>query len=157
MLPQPTHAREVVLELRELDLELALGGDRVLREDVEDELRAVDDARLQCVLQPSLLRGSELAVHDQHLGACFCVRGLQLLELALADVRAGVRRGTVLNELADGVDPRRPGQRVELGELRRFLGREQTRDREPALRLCAGQRIGLVFRHDDIMEERQSR
>jgi hypothetical protein len=63
----------------------------------------------------------------------------------------------MLNELADGVDARGPGQRMELGELRGFLGREQTRDREPALRLCAGQRIGLVFCHDDIMEERQSR
>jgi hypothetical protein len=63
----------------------------------------------------------------------------------------------VLNELADGVDARRPGKRVELGELRGFLRLEQTCDREPALRLCAGQRIGLVVRHDDIMEQRQSR
>jgi hypothetical protein len=46
---------------------------------------------------------------------------------------------------------------MELGELRGFLGRKQTRDREPALRLCAGQWIGLVLRHDDIMEEGQSR
>ena len=129
----------------------------MLGEDVEDQLRAVDDARLQRVLEASLLRGSELAVHDQHLGACVCVRGLQLLELSLADVRAGVRLGTVLNELADGVDARGPGQRMKLCELRGFLGREQTRDREPALRLCAGQRIGLVLRHDDIMEQAQSR
>jgi hypothetical protein len=62
----------------------------------------------------------------------------------------------VLNELADGVDARGPGQLVELGELRSFLGREQTRDREAALRLCAGQRIRLMVRHEDIMEEAQS-
>ena len=152
MLPHAAHAREVVLELRELDLELALGRHCVLGEDVEDQLCAVDDPRLQSVLEASLLRRSELAVHDQHLGACVRVRGLQLLELALADVCAGVRLGTVLNELADGVDARGPGQRMKLCELRGFLGREQTRDREPALRLCAGQRIGLVFCHDDIMK-----
>ena len=44
VLPLPAHPRQVVLELRELDLELALGADGVLGEDVEDQLRAVDDA-----------------------------------------------------------------------------------------------------------------
>ena len=43
VLPHAAHARQVVLELRELDLELALGADGVLGEDVEDQLRAVDD------------------------------------------------------------------------------------------------------------------
>ena len=157
VLPQAAHAREVVLELRQLDLELALGGDGVLGEDVEDQLRAVDDARLQGVLEPPLLRRRELVVDDEHLGAGGREGGLQLLELPLADVRAWVRLRPVLNELADGVDARRPRQLVELGELRGLLGREQTRDREPALRLCAGQRIGLVVRHEDIMEEAQSR
>ena len=45
VLPHAAHAREVVLELRELDLELPLRAARVLREDVEDQLGAVDDAR----------------------------------------------------------------------------------------------------------------
>ena len=45
VLPHAPHAREVVLELRELDLELALGRDGVLREDVEDQLRPVDYPR----------------------------------------------------------------------------------------------------------------
>ena len=40
--PQAPHAREVVLELRELDLELALRRVRVRGEDVEDDRRAVD-------------------------------------------------------------------------------------------------------------------
>ncbi len=157
VLPQATHAREVVLELRQLDLELALGGDGVLGEDVEDQLRAVDDARLQGVLEPPLLRRRQLAVDDEHLGTGGREGGLQLLELPLADVRAWIRFRPVLHELADGFDARRPRQLVELGELRSFLGREQTRDREPALRLCAWQRIRLVVRHEDIMEERQSR
>src|SRR5262249_53443501 len=38
VLPHPAHPRQVVLQLRKLDLELALGADRVLREDVEDQL-----------------------------------------------------------------------------------------------------------------------
>ena len=56
VLPHAAHAREVVLELRELDLELALGAPRVLGEDVEDQLRPVDDAGAEGVLERSLLR-----------------------------------------------------------------------------------------------------
>ena len=80
MLPQATHAREVVLELRQLDPELALGRDGVLGEDVEDQLRAVDDARLR-VLEP-LLRRRQLAVDDEYLGTGGREGGLQLLELS---------------------------------------------------------------------------
>ena len=65
----PRMRGQVVLELRELDLELALGASRVLREDVEDQQRAVDDARLQLVLEQLLLRRRELVVDEQHLGA----------------------------------------------------------------------------------------
>ena len=43
--PQAAHAREVVLELRELDLQLALGAVRVPGEDVEDHARTVDDGQ----------------------------------------------------------------------------------------------------------------
>ena len=42
---------------------------RVLGEDVEDQLRAVDDARLERVLELPLLRGVELVVDEQRLGA----------------------------------------------------------------------------------------
>ena len=65
VLPHAAHARQVVLELRELDLELALGADGVLREDVEDQLRAVDDARVERVLERALLVGLELVVDEQ--------------------------------------------------------------------------------------------
>src|SRR4029450_9321040 len=51
VLPQTAHARQVVLELRELDLQLAFGAARVLREDVEDQLGAVDNSRLQGILE----------------------------------------------------------------------------------------------------------
>ena len=63
MLPHASHARDVVLELRELDLELALGADGVLGEDVEDQLRAIDDARRERVLEAPLLRRRQLIVH----------------------------------------------------------------------------------------------
>ena len=105
MLPHAAHARQVVLELRELDLQLPLGARRVLREDVEDQLRAVDDARVERVLEVALLRGIELVVDDHALGARLREALLQLLELALADVRALRRTRAVLH------DARRPARR----------------------------------------------
>src|SRR5262249_59066752 len=88
VLPHPAHARQVVLELRELDLELPLGAHGVLGEDVEDQLRPVDHARLQVVLEEALLRRVELVVDEEALGLAVGERGLQLFELALADVGA---------------------------------------------------------------------
>ena len=93
MLPRAAHARQVVLELCELHLELPLGADGVLGEDVEDQLRPVDDPRLERVLEVPLLRRLELVVDDQRLGAELRVRLLQLLDLALADVGARAGRG----------------------------------------------------------------
>ena len=83
VLPHAPHAREVVLELRELDLELALGTSCVLGEDVEDQLRAIDDAGAEGVLQAALLPGLELVVDDQRFGVGVLHEPLQLLELAL--------------------------------------------------------------------------
>ena len=74
VLPHPPHPRQVVLELGELDLELALGADGVLGEDVEDQLRAVDHARAERVLEEALLHRVELAVDEQAL----CVRRREL-------------------------------------------------------------------------------
>ena len=68
MLPHAPHAREVVLELRQLDLQLPLGGHRVLGEDVEDQLGAVDHPRPERVLEVALLRRIELVVDEDALG-----------------------------------------------------------------------------------------
>src|SRR5439155_5492103 len=87
VLPHAAHARQVVLELRELDLELALGRDGVLGEDVEDQLCAVDDARTERVLEVSLLRRVELGVDDHALRPGVSEPRPQIPQLALAHVR----------------------------------------------------------------------
>ena len=116
VLPQAPHARQVVLELRQLDLELALGADGVLGEDVEDQLRPVDHTRLQRVLERSLLHGRELVVDDQRLRARALERLLQLLELALADVGARVGPLAVLDELGHRLDAGGARELSQLGE-----------------------------------------
>src|SRR5262249_36456873 len=135
VLPHPAHPRQVVLELRELDLELALGARRMLREDVEDQLRPVDDTRFQRILERPLLCRLQLVVHDEHLGLGVLVGPLELLELPLTEVRTTLGPGTVLDELADRRDERRLRELTQLGQL--HLGIDslgQHGGDEPALR-----------------------
>ena len=128
VLPHPAHARQVVLELRELDLELALGADGVLREDVEDQLRPVDDARLERVLEVALLRRLELVVDDQRLRAEPRERLLQLLDLALADV--GAHRRAARGAGRPSRRARRP-RRARAPPSRRAPRRRRCRERRP--------------------------
>ena len=132
VLPHAAHARQVVLELRELDLELSLGARRVLGEDVEDQLRPVDDARRQGVLERALLRRLELVVDDQDLGVGVLVGLLQLLELALADVRPRIGVRALLHELGDRLDAGRARELAQLAELLLGVGGASGARRERA-------------------------
>ncbi len=106
MLPHASHAWQVVLELRQLDLELSLGAPCMLGEDVENQLCAIDDACLEGVLERPLLGGIELVVHEEHLGVGLLVGTLELLELPLAYVGTPLGTRAVLNELPDRLDER---------------------------------------------------
>ncbi len=117
MLPHPAHARQVVLQLGQLDLQLALGADGVLGEDVEDQLGAIDDAPVERVLERPLLNGRDLVVDDQDLGAGGGERALQLHQLALADKGARVGMGTVLHELGADYDTGGARQFAQFGQL----------------------------------------
>ncbi len=117
VLPHAAHARQVVLELGKLDLQLALGRRRVLREDVEDQLRPVDDARVERVLEEALLGRLELAVDDHALRIRPLEELLQLLDLALADVGSLRRLSAVLHDGADRLDSGRARKLLHLGEL----------------------------------------
>ena len=159
VLPHAAHPRQVVLELRELDLELALGAARVLGEDVEDQLRAVDDPRLEEVLEPALLRGLELVVDEQRLGAGLAVGVLQLFELPLADVGArDPGAGRNWTRSATGSTPAVRASSPDLGQL---LGGIRTPrqhgDDEPTLRIRPGGGIGLAMGHAVIMTARRVR
>ena len=65
--------------------------DGVLREDVEDQLGAVDDPQLELVLEPALLAGIEVVVDDQRLGAAARNGLFELGELSLPHVGARIR------------------------------------------------------------------
>ena len=152
VLPHPAHAWKVVLELRELHLKLSLGGPRVLREDVEDELRAIDDAGLQRVLERALLRRAQLLVDQQDLCLGPGVRLLELRELSLADEGPRVRVRAVLHELADRSHTCGTRELAKLGKLALAVHSfRENADDEAALGLRLGAGIGLPHRHRRIM------
>ncbi len=145
VLPEPSHPREVVLQLRQLDLELALRGHSMLGEDVEDQLRPVDHPRLEGVLELSLLHRRELVVDEQRLGAGAREGFFQLDQLPLADVGAGLRPRCSLDQLSDGLDPCGARELLQLAEL--AIGVDPLRqhgDDEPALGLGTRRRIRLA-------------
>src|SRR5690606_2315395 len=65
--PAMLEAGREMLQLRELDLELALVTARALRKDVQNETGPIDDSALQPQLEVALLRRSEVMVEDDHI------------------------------------------------------------------------------------------
>ena len=128
----------------------------VLGEDVEDQLRAVDDARLRGAF--SSVRcwdGRSSSSTTSTSAPAAGVALLQLVELALADVRARVGVRPVLDEAADRAHAGGPRELLELGQL--LVGidslREDGQD-EPALGLEARRRIGLSHCHSHVIMTR---
>src|SRR5690606_4517111 len=90
--PAAHEARREVLQPRELDLQLAFGRARALREDLEDELRAVEDpaAAAERLLDVARLGGGELVVEHDEGRVQVLGRRADLGELAGAGVEARV-------------------------------------------------------------------
>ena len=128
--PQSAHACKVVLELGELDLELALGASGVRREDVEYHRRAVHHGEPDGSLQVALLASGELVVACDQVRVELQCGGLRLGDLAGPEVGVRVWLLAVLHQLADDADPRRAQQLGELGEV---ISLGQRRDAQRAL------------------------
>ncbi len=115
--PQASHAGEVVLELGQLDLELAGGAVGVVGEDVEDDRGPVDDRHAEGALEVALLPRGELVVAGDEVRAGALDLRLQLLELAAAEVAIGVGLGPLLDHPAGRGNAGRPQQLPELTEF----------------------------------------
>src|SRR5207248_2328099 len=99
--------REPIAQLRQLHLHHAFLAASVLGEDVEDQRDAVDDIAAELLLEVALLRGRE------RVG-----QSAQLVGLAGADVRGGVRGRAPLEHRLDRSGAGGVGQQPELGEAR---------------------------------------
>ena len=100
----PSQSRQQIFELREFDLQLSGDAVRPLREDVEDDLAAVEHlhhglvARPEAdhLLQVALLPRGERVVEDHDVGAVFLDQRPDLFRLACADERPHVGDGSSL-------------------------------------------------------------
>ena len=139
--PQPAHAREVVFELGQLDLQLALGAVRMRGEDVEDHGRAVDDGQADGLLQVALLARGQLVVAGDQVGVGGARSGLCLGDLAGAEVGVRVRRFAALDHLADDAHA---GGAQQLGQLGEIVALGERGHAEGALARPRGLSVGAV-------------
>ena len=114
--PQPPHPGQVVLELGQLDLELALGRVGVVGEDVEDHRGAVDHRHAERRLEVALLARRQLVVAGDQVGVAGGDLLLQLGQPAAAEVAVGVGCRALLDRLAGGRDPGGAQQLLQLGQ-----------------------------------------
>jgi hypothetical protein len=112
--PHPLEPRHGVLELRHLDLEMGLVRPRVGREDVQDDLGAVDHLHLELPLEVARLGGPEVVVEDDDVGLLGLGDRLELLDLPRADVGGDVDLVTLLQHTADHTQAGRLHQSPEL-------------------------------------------
>ena len=87
--PEPRQARQQMLELRQLDLQLAFARAGALGEDVENQRRAVQDFAVENLFEVAALRGRQFVVENDGVHVLAPAKFGEFLRLALADERGG--------------------------------------------------------------------
>jgi len=84
-----------IIQLRQLDLQLAFAGSRAPREDVENQLGPIENLHVQSFLQITLLRGSKLLIEHDHRRIVKVHLRLELVDFTGTDQggRIGARAG----------------------------------------------------------------
>ncbi len=116
----PGQSRQKITQLRQFDLHAALAGAGARRENIQNELRAVDDPRADRLFQIALLRGREVVIEDHHVGMNGSGFRRQFLHFALPDQRGRLGARPGLDHAGADGGSRRGGQVGEFFE--RFLG-----------------------------------
>jgi hypothetical protein len=86
--------------LRQFHLQLAFTAAGVAGKNIQDELGAVDDARVDFIFNIALLGRGKLVVDQHQVGMDGSDSAGNLLELALADERGRIRTVAMLDEFA---------------------------------------------------------
>jgi hypothetical protein len=105
-----------VLQLRELDLQLAFVRARALRENIENEPGAIDDAALGELFEIAFLHRRKRAVDEDQIGVERLPLQGEFLGLAGADVVARVRPVDTRRQRADDARARRARELAKLIE-----------------------------------------
>jgi hypothetical protein len=110
--------RQEVMQPCRFDLQAAFVRARVLGEDLEDHLSAVEDPGLQLELEVPLLPGTQVLVAHDHVKTAFQPHRLQLFDLAHANEVPGIDLAAALHIRAHDL---RAGCACELRQLRHLL------------------------------------
>src|SRR6185369_3014984 len=128
--------RQQIFQLRQLDLDLSFFRLCTLREDVEDQLRSIDDFQIRRFGQRPHLRRRQFAIEDEHVRAELECTDDEFVELATSEHCAWI---DCLPSLNDRVLDDHTRGRSELGKFRhRFFsigersGRDANQDRTVA-------------------------
>ena len=92
MRPLTRQPRLQITELRDLDLQLALERMRALREDVENQLAAIDHANLEFIFKIARLRGAERVVENRQRCALRLRQLAHLSGLSFSNKSTRIRR-----------------------------------------------------------------
>jgi hypothetical protein len=87
-----------MLQLRQLDLDLALVALGALGEDVQDQAGAIEHARLQHALKVALLGGRQCVVEDDEFELEVGHGIGDFLRLAGTDEKSGIRTGAAAGD-----------------------------------------------------------
>src|SRR4029453_11632424 len=104
-----------MFELGELDLDLSLGALGALREDVEDQADAVDDAAIERTLEVALLRARQGMIENHQVGAGLGAAYRDLRNLAAAGEQRRVGPGPASGDDVGDLRARRDGGGLERG------------------------------------------
>jgi hypothetical protein len=89
-----------MLELRQLDLQLAFPGAGTLREDIEDQRRPIEHLALKYALEVPALSGRQLVVEDDGVHLVLAAFGSELIGFPAPDKSACQRRFQLLCAIA---------------------------------------------------------
>ena len=123
--PHPRQARQQILQLRELDLQTAFTTPRALRENIENELGAVEHLAGKKIFQVASLRRREFIIENHRGDLLVLERFPDQLGLAFADV---IRRRRLLQFLGHRVYYVGAGGIRQLGELLHRIAQIPFRD-----------------------------
>jgi len=109
-------ARQHVFKLSELDLELALASAGVAGKNIEDELRAIEDATGQRGFEIAQLRGRKVVIEENQIGLRRGGDGSDLFDFSGADERGGIGTRAALDEFGSHLATGAQEQFAKLGE-----------------------------------------
>ena len=133
-----------IVELSQFHLQPALPGPRMLGEDIQYQLRAVEDGPLQRPFQVAMLRCRQIVVEQDEVATFFGGPRLDLEEFAGSEQRRRRRTLLRLQDLADHLGPGASSQFSQL--VQRLLGGERfvgSAARRPGAHVERGQDAAL--------------